>query len=86
MSMTPEEMIPGKMYFVAYGSQPQLIVRFKSDETTQMNFFDHIQYWNGFEQFHKGGYAVHSGITEIREANQAEKHLLFRNEIQNNCV
>ena len=84
--MIDTELIPGKIYFISYGKQTQLVVRFKETKTCEHHFFDHLHYWNGSEHFHKNGYGVKNGIEEIRPATLPEKHLLIRFEIEGDCI
>ena len=79
------EMQEGKIYFMSFGGS-ELICRFKNSECTTHHFFSHLHYWNGYENYHGGGYCVKSGIEQMREATQAEKHNLFRHELENKDV
>jgi hypothetical protein len=77
----------GKIYFVSYGENTQLVFRFKKDTCTQFYYYDALHYWNGFESFYKNeGYCVHSNISELRPATKPEKHLLLRFEIEHDCI
>jgi hypothetical protein len=83
------EMEQGKIYFISFGSSTQLIVRYKDNDACNYNFYDHIHYWNSFENFHKRtgqNHCVKHGIKEIREATLAEKHALLKFEIEFNCI
>lgn len=83
------KMEQGKIYFISFGSNTNLVVRYKSSDACNYNFYDHLDYWNGFETFHKregSNYCVKGGITEIREATLPEKHTLIRFELENNCI
>lgn len=85
-TVTMEE---GKIYSIKFGESTQLIVRFKSEDVCKYNFFDHLNYWNGFERFFSiggGNYCVKYGITEIRRATQAEIQSLLKFEIENDCI
>lgn len=89
--MTQEkiQMEQGKIYFISFGSSTQIVVRFKSEETCNYNFYDHIHYWNSFETFHNRehvNYCVKSGIEEIREATLPEKHALIKFELEHHCI
>lgn len=85
--MEPNELEQGKIYFISYGGNTQLVIRFKDNDITQINYYDALHYWNGFENFYQNnGYCVHSGIEEIRPATKPEKHLLIRFEIEHNCI
>lgn len=84
-----EILVQGKIYFISFGHNTQLVVRYKESETTRHIFYDHLHYWNGHETFHSRGdsnYCVKSGIEEIREATKPEKHALLRFELENNCI
>lgn len=77
----------GKIYFISYGGSVQLVAKYKDSDTCNHNFYDLIHYWNGYETFrYNKEYCIKSGITEIREASQAEKMSLVRFEIENNCI
>ncbi len=80
----------GKIYFISFGSQTQLVVRFHSEDACNYKFFDSIHYWNSFETFYPLGsqacYCVKNGVEEIREATLPEKHALLKFEIDNNCI
>lgn len=80
------KMEPGKMYYIAFGPNTCLVVRFKEEDTMNYHFYSHLHYWNQFEKFHSGGYCIKGGITEIRQATCPEKHHLFMEEIENDCV
>ena len=83
------EMKQGKIYFISFGPQTQLVVRFKEEDAVNYTFFDHLHYWNSFETFHSlsnRNYCVKSGIEEIREATLPEKHSLIKFELENNCI
>ena len=83
------KMEQGKIYFISFGSQTQLVVRFKAEETSNYTFYDHLHYWNSFETFHAKdhyNYCVKTGIEEIRPATLPEKHALLKFEIEKNCI
>jgi len=82
------KMEQGKIYFLEYGGNTQVLGRFKDNATTQYNFYDLLHYWNGFENFQKGEgcYCIHSGITNLRRATKPEIHTLVRHEIENDCL
>ena len=87
--MKAEQMVIGKIHFISFGEQTQLVVRFKEIDMCNIKFFDSIHYWNSFETFHKNqsrNYCVKNGITEIRPATLPEKHALLKFEIENNCI
>ena len=79
----------GKIYFISFGTQTQLVARYKSDDACNYFFFDHLHYWNSYETFYHGNqknYCVKSGIEEMREATLPEKHALLKFELENNCI
>ena len=79
----------GKIYFISFGPNTQLVVRFKEENNGNYFFFDHLHYWNGHETFNRReqtNYSVTHGIEEIREATQPEKMALIRFEIENHCI
>ena len=79
----------GKIYFISFGSQTQLVVRYKNDDSCKYYFFDMIHYWNSFETFRSqenACFCVKNGIEEIREATLPEKHALIKFELENNCI
>lgn len=83
------KMEQGKIYFISFGSQTQLVVRFKEDDGIRYLFYDHIHYWNSFETFHKRenlNFCVLHGIEELRPATLPEKHALIKFEIEHNCI
>lgn len=71
-----------KIYFISFAGNTQLVVRFKDEDVCNYNFFSHVHYWNGYEQYKGEGYCVKHGITEIREATKAEQYTLFRFEVK----
>lgn len=82
-------LVQGKIYFISFGPNTQLLVRWKYTDACNHVFYDHLHYWNSFETFHgreKTNYCVKSGIVEIREATLPEKHALIRFELENNCI
>jgi len=82
-----EEMIQGKIYYLDYGSNTQILGRYKDSDSTNHNFYDLLHYWNGYETFRKGKqFCCKSGIEQLREATKPEKHTLVRFEIENNCI
>ena len=87
--MALTEMEQGKIYFISFGSQTQLVVRYKNSDACNHYFYDEIHYWNSFETFHKRDaqcYCVKNGIEEIRPATLPEKHALLKFEIEHNCI
>ncbi len=79
----------GKIYFISFGINTQLVVRYKETETCHYKFFDHLHYWNGFEKFHSRegtNYCVTNGIEELRPATLPEKHALIKFELEHNCI
>ena len=80
-------MEQGKIYYLDYGNNTQIIGRFKDSETTKYNFYDLLHYWNGYESFKCGDqYCVKSGIETIRRASKSEIHNLVKHEIENDCI
>ena len=82
-------MVQGKIYFISFGPNTQLVVRFKETDAVNHKFYDHLHYWNSFETFHDRSarnYCVLSGIEELREATLPEKHALIKFELENNCI
>ena len=85
--LNEKEMIQGKIYYLNYGSNTQIVGRYKDSDFANHNFYDLLHYWNGYETFRSGSqYCVKSGIEELREATKPEKHTLLRFEIENNCI
>ena len=81
------EMEQGKIYFVSYGGNTQIIGRFKQTDICDHIFYDVLHYWNGFESFRKNSQpCVKNGIEEIRPASQSEKMNLIRFELEHNCI
>ena len=81
------ELQEGKIYHIAYGEQVQLVARYKKEDACNYYLFDYLHYWQGYEKFyHNAAYCCQAGITEIREATQAEKMALVRFEIEKNCI
>jgi len=82
-----DELIQGKIYFLDYGSNTQILGRYKDSDSINHNFYDLLHYWNGYETFRKDNqFCVTSGIEQLREATKPEKHTLVRFEIENNCI
>lgn len=82
-----EELEQGKIYYLDYGSNTQIIGRYKNSDVCEHFFYDLLHYWNGFETFRKGNqYCVKSGIENIRRASKAEIHNLIKHEIENDCL
>ena len=84
--MAPHELEPGRIYFVAFGENTQLVFRHKQHDTTKQLYHAALHYWNGYERFDKNGYFVNSGISELRPASKPEKHSLFQKEIENETI
>ena len=77
----------GKIYFLDYGGNTQIVGRFLKEDTTQYIFFDLLHYWNGFESFrYNNPYCVRGWLENMREASKSEKMNLIRFEIENNCI
>jgi hypothetical protein len=84
--MSKVKMEPGKIYFISYGGT-EIVGRYKGEDGVTMHlFYDHLHQWNGYENFYREGYCVHTGIVEIREATQTEKQALLRHSIANNTI
>ncbi len=82
-------MEQGKIYFISYGSNTQLVIRFKDENSVQYNYYDGLHYWNGSETFHRRAqinYCVKSNIVELRAATKPEKHALLRFELEYDCI
>lgn len=79
-------MQQGKIYYISYGGLVQVVGRYKDSDVCHHFFFSHLHYWNGYERYKSGGWCVKTGIEEIREATQAEKYNLFRNELEKGDV
>jgi len=86
MSEEKLQMEVGKIYFISYGGNTQLVIRYKGLDVTQYFYFDCLHYWNGYETFQKEGYCVHSGVEEIRPATKPEKFNLIRFEIEHETI
>lgn len=80
------EMQTGKIYHISYGGGTDVVARFKESDCTVHNFFSHLHYWNGYENYYSKGHCVKDGIESIREASPAEKHNLFRHEVKKGDV
>jgi len=81
------EMEVGKIYFVSFGINTQIVGRYKGSDACNHYFFDILHYWNGYESFRKQKeYCVRNGIEEIRPATLPEKHTLIRFELEHNCI
>ena len=77
----------GKIYYLDYGSNTQIIGRYKESDVCNHYFYDLLHYWNGHESFRSGNeYCVKSGIETIRRASKAEIHHLVKHEIDNGCI
>ena len=77
----------GKIYYLDYGSNTQIIGRYERSNVINHYFYDLLHYWNGYETFkHNNEYCVKSGIENIRRATKAEKHSLIRFEIEFECI
>lgn len=81
------EMEQGKIYFLSYGGNTQIVGRYKDSDACNHNFYDLLHYWNGRETFRKAmDYCCKAGITEIRRATKPEIHTLVRHEIDHDCL
>ena len=76
----------GKMYFISFGENTQLVVRLRKKDSIHYYFYSCLHYWNGYESFKYSDYCQKSGITEIREASKPEKHRLFQMEIEHGII
>lgn len=82
-----EDLEQGKIYYLDYGSNTQIVGRYKSSDVCNHIFYDLLHYWNGYETFRKGNqYCITSGIENLRRASKAEIHNLVKNEIENGCL
>ena len=43
-----EELEQGKIYYLDYGSNTQIIGRYKSSDVCNHFFYDLLHYWNGY--------------------------------------
>lgn len=87
MKITVEDLKQGKIYYLDYGSNTQIVGRFKEKMGLKLIFFDYLHYWNGHEQFHQNyPYCVTGGIENIRIASKSEKYNLINHEISNDCI
>jgi len=88
--MENKEQIPleqGKIYYLDYGSNVQVVGRYKESDACNHIFYDLLHYWNGHETFRaKTDYCVKTGIVNIRRATKPEIHALLRHEIENGCI
>jgi len=77
----------GKIYYLDYGNNTQIIGRYKDTDACQHNFYDLLHYWNGYESFrHTNQYCVTNGIETIRRASKSEIHNLVKHEIEHGCI
>lgn len=77
----------GKIYYLDYGNNTQIVGRYKESDTTKHLFYDLLHYWNGSETFrYHNECCVKNGIENIRRASQAEKHRLIKFEIEHECI
>jgi hypothetical protein len=82
-----EELEQGKIYYLDYGNNTQIIGRYKNSDVCEHFFYDLLHYWNGYENFRKGNqYCVKSGIENLRRASKAEIYNLVKFEIENDCL
>ena len=81
------ELEQGKIYYLDYGTNTQIIGRYKEEDACNYIFYDLLHYWNGSETFRKNtDYCVKSGIENIRRATKPEIHALLRFEIEFDCI
>lgn len=77
----------GKIYYLDYGSNNQIVGRYLNDDGSQYIFFDLLHYWNGYETFQQNKpYCVRNGVEDMREASKSEKMNLIRFEIEHDCI
>jgi len=77
----------GKIYYLDYGNNTQIVGRYKESDVCNHFFYDLLHYWNGYESFrHTNQYCVLNGIENIRRATKAEIHNLIKFEIENGCI
>jgi hypothetical protein len=76
----------GKIYFLDYGSNTQIVGRYKDSDCCNHNFYDLLHYWNGHESFRNNDYCTKAGIETLRRATKPEKHALIKHEIENDCI
>jgi len=82
-----EDLEQGKIYYLDYGNNTQIIGRYKNSDVCKHFFYDFLHYWNGYETFRKGNqYCVKSGIENLRRASKSEIHNLVKFEIENDCL
>lgn len=82
-----EDLEHGKIYYLDYGSNTQIVGRYKDSDCCNHNFYDLLHYWNGSETFRRNKeYCVKSGIKNLRRATKAEKHSLIRYELEYECI
>jgi hypothetical protein len=76
----------GKIYSISFGSNTQIVCRYRKDDGTNHLFYSHLHYWNGFETYRVNGHCQNLNITEIREASKSKKHNLFSHEVEHGDV
>jgi hypothetical protein len=77
----------GKIYYLDFGGNTQIIGRYKDSNTCYHIFYDLLHYWNGYESFRNGSQpCVKSEIKTIRRASKSEIHNLVKNEIEHDCI
>lgn len=82
-----EQLEQGKIYFLDYGGNTQVLGRFKELDFSNYYFYDILHYWNGYETFRAGKqHCVKYGIDLIRRATKPEKHTLVKFEIENDLI
>lgn len=85
--METPKLEQGKIYYLDYGNNTQIVGRFKESDVCEHRFYDLLHYWNGFESFRCNTQpCVKNGIENFRRATKAEIHTLVRFEIENNCI
>ena len=77
----------GKIYYLDYGSNTQIVGRYSHSDACNHFFYDLLHYWNGSESFrHSKQHCVKDGIMNVRRASKAEIHSLVKHEIDNDCI
>lgn len=85
--LATDELVPGKIYFLSYGSQTQIIGRYREHDACNYWFDGLLHYWNSFETYRREkNYCVKSGVTELRAATLPEKHAMFKGLIEHNEI
>lgn len=81
------ELEQGKIYYLDYGNNTQIVGRYKESDEENHFFYDHIYIYSGIEHFMKiTSHCVKAGIENIRIATKTEKNRLIYKEIENDCI